>query len=136
MQLFGTEWWRQYLGLESVIAFHLKEKNNSLWIRKQFFYLYYCKYCKIDDKDDEIIQPSIVEALKWRRKSQKLTIEEKMYIYNQVKNGISIKEIKEICQLSQSIISRIVNNFGPNNSIVNGRSNIKSRYIQNSSLWR
>ena len=59
-----------------------------------------------------------------------------MYIYNQVKNSISIKEIKEIYQLSQSTISRIVNNFGPNNSIVNGRSNIKSRYIQNSSLWR
>ena len=65
-----------------------------------------------------------------------LTIEEKEFIYKQVNNGISIKEIKEIYQISQSTINRIVKDFRSNKNINNGRSNIKSRYIQNNSLWR
>ena len=46
----------------------------------------------------------IGEVLKRRRKKQKLTFEEKREIYKQIEEGRSVRDIREIYQISKSTI--------------------------------
>ena len=73
----------------------------------------------------------------WRRKKgQMLSIKKKRQIYKQIEDGALIRDIKEIWQISQSTISRIIKDFRSAGSITITRSFIKNRCIQSPSLWK
>ena len=50
-------------------------------------------------------------SLKSRTKGQRLSIEEKKEIFNQISKGIPTKDLRELYQISNSTILRIVNHL-------------------------
>ena len=67
---------------------------------------------KIDNKKKEItLQLPVAQTLRHRKISQMLTTEEKEEVYNQIKDGVPIRDIIEIWQISRSTINRIVKDF-------------------------
>ena len=76
-----------------------------------------------------------MNSLKSRTKGQKLTYEEKMTIYQQIKDGTTVKDIWEIWQVSVSTINRIVKSVEMNKLQNKFPLKIWSRVIQSKRLW-
>ena len=52
--------------------------------------------CQIDYEGNEIIQIPAYQTLKARKKSKRLSFEEKKEIFNKINEGVPIRDIKEL----------------------------------------
>ena len=74
--------------------------------------------------------------LKSRIKGQRLTDWERRDIYAKILTGVPVRDLKELYQISQSTISRIVKKGEIKNQEGNNQTSIKIRAVNNRSLWK
>ena len=89
------------------------------------------------DKVKQImLQVPAYHSLKARNKGQRLTAEERKEVINQINQGVPIKAIQELFQISNSTIKRIIKNSQSNSEERDPPSRIKSRAIKNKELCK
>ena len=134
--MYGTGWCKVYLGLLSTIIKNKMVRNSGrvLVILSQLHNHYFLVNIE-NEREKVAIQDLAQSNLKERTKGQKLIYEEKKELYKQINDGIPIKDIVEIWQVSYSTIKRIQKD-AKLDRLKKSNSKIKSKSIRNSSLWR